>query len=174
MHVASSTRKDVLIERFRESDRDALRLFLATAWEVTYSRELGDELTKQLVARLDSDDLAGVVPGKDEQVWLLRCHGEIVGSLVCAHRAEVLYIWACYLARDFQRVGLGRMIMKAAVADYAKDLVACVHVLSVSTAAQAFYKKLGFIDCGVTEFEVVTDSFTPARIMQARIGRLIF
>ncbi|GHB43075.1 hypothetical protein GCM10007094_35580 [Pseudovibrio japonicus] len=160
------------ISLFEELDKLALREFLVAAWTEAHEADFGEELTKQLVARLDSDDLGGVIPASDGQLYLAKIGENIIGSLACALRGEVVYIWACYLANDYQSKGLGRRVLKHALFAYATDLVACVHVLEGSQDARQFYKKLGFIDCEATKFEVVSGKSTPARIMQARIRNL--
>ncbi|WP_054784051.1 GNAT family N-acetyltransferase [Pseudovibrio denitrificans] len=157
---------------FEESDKQSLRDFLAVAWTEAHLAELGDDLTKRLVARLETDDLGGVVPGPDGQLHLAKIDEKIVGSLACAVRGEVVYIWACYLDSAYQGKGLARQLMKHAMADYSPDQVAGIYVLKEAEDAKRFYQKIGFIDCGPSELEVVPDTYTPAHIMQARIGNL--
>ncbi|SDQ18283.1 GNAT family N-acetyltransferase [Pseudovibrio sp. Tun.PSC04-5.I4] len=164
---------EIEISLFCDEDRQNLREFLAAAWLEAHTDELGEELSSLLVSRLDAPDLGGVIPSDNGCVYLARSISGIVGSLVCAHRGEVVHIWACYLARHYQRKGLGRRMLKIAMAEYSSEFVAGLYVLKQSTSAQAFYTRLGFIDCGEVQFEVVPGTYTPARIMQARIGNLV-
>ncbi|SFK46639.1 Acetyltransferase (GNAT) family protein [Pseudovibrio ascidiaceicola] len=174
MDHGSATTQMPLISLFEERDKQELRDFLATAWTLAHEEELGSELTKQLVARLESEDLGGVDPGEHGKLYLAKSQEKIVGSLACALRGEVVFIWACYLASDFQRKGLGRLMMKQAVSEFPADKVAGIYVLEGNEEARQFYQKLGFIDCGETEFEVIADTYTPARVMQVRIANLNF
>ncbi|WP_057462931.1 GNAT family N-acetyltransferase [Pseudovibrio sp. POLY-S9] len=172
MAHGSATTQMPLITLFQEDDKQELRDFLAAAWTQAHEDELGTELTKQLVARLESEDLGGVVPGEYGYLYLAKSEQKIVGSLACALRGEVVFIWACYLASDFQRKGLGRALMKQAVSEFPEDKVAGIYVLEGNEEAKQFYQKLGFIDCGEAEFEVIADIYTPARVMQVRIANL--
>ncbi len=157
---------------YEDSDKQQLRDFLAAAWMEAHLVELGENLTKQLVARLDSDDLGGVIPGKDGYLHLAKTGAKIIGSLACAIRGEVVYIWACYLDSNYQSKGLARQLIEQAMTAYSTDQVAGIYVLKGADDAKRFYEKIGFIDCGPAELEVVPDIFTPAHIMQVRIGNL--
>lgn len=172
MSEGAASMETLQISLFEAVEKPALREFLAAAWTEAHEADFGEELTKQLVARLVSDDLGGVIPTSDGQLYLAKIGENIIGSLACALRSEVVYIWACYLANAYQSKGLGRRLLKQALSTYAPDVVACVHVLEGSKDAQQFYLKLGFIDFDATEFEVVSGKSTPARIMQARIRNL--
>jgi len=135
--------------------REAYRSMLHESWMETYTSELAEGVAKSMTDELSSDDLAGLVPNRDEQAVIALLGQEVCGSAVSAARHGVTYLWGCYVLQRYQRQGIGRALILKAASVYSVENIIQIFVLKSSNGAMQFYKNLGFKTVSEDSLEIV-------------------
>lgn len=131
------------IAEMKPSDRADVKNLLKRCWSETYTDELGQQIASGLVAQLDLDDFAGLLPG-DETVFLARDSKRVRGCAFSAARHGTTYLWGCYVLPAYQRQGIGRKLLISAVNAHSLENRVELIVLKSSMPAVSFYKSMGF------------------------------
>ena len=153
--------------------REAFRTMLRESWTETYSGELGKEVAKAMTKRLSTDDLAGLVPSRDEQAVIALQDNEICGSAISAARGNITYLWGVYVLQCFQRQGIGRALLAKAVLAHSMDNVVEIFVLKSSIGAIKFYEGLGFKSVSENDLEILPGLSYPSMTMQIPASALV-
>ncbi len=144
-------------------NRAALRRFLVACWRETYPAQLGETVAAVMIARLESEDLDGLLADPQTKVMVVTKAGEILGS--CMHqRVEGGAIWfsGLYVTAAEQRRGHGRRMLEALQKLNPPPVRLCATVLLASEPALRFYEAFGFRDSGEVEYELAPGHVEPA------------
>ncbi|MBL4891554.1 MAG: GNAT family N-acetyltransferase [Rhizobiaceae bacterium] len=145
---------------------------LHESWIETYTDELGANVAKTMADVLSSDDLAGLVPDRDEQA-VIALHGlEICGSAVSASRHGITYLWGCYILQRYQRKGIGRALILKATSVHSVENTIQIFVLKSSNNAVQFYESLGFKTVSEDSLEVIEGHSVPSLVMTIKASAL--
>lgn len=161
------------IAGMRPADQEDVRSLLKKSWTETYVGELGSDVTAHLVDQLVQDDIAGLIPGKDETVFVARGRYGLQGCAISAARHGTTYLWGFYVLQEFQRSGIGRELLKRAVNAHGSENSVELVVLKSSVAATRFYTSLGFRITSEEQFEISPGINLPAQKMSAPATKLI-
>lgn len=118
------------------------------AWTVAEERRYLKSLSPREAIHVAVDDVQGIVGLQILDVW-----SPVLNSM--AHVGQV----GTFLLPEWRGRGLGRQLWRATVA-FARDAGYRKFVIQVrgsNTAAQAFYRRLGFQDCGRLSRQVIID-----------------
>lgn len=88
--------------------------------------------------------------------WVANIDNQVVGFCM-AEKGEKNKIGAIYILPQFQRKGIGKKLMKKALAWLGKEKDIYVNVVSYNQKAISFYQSLGFIKTGKTVKEKGAD-----------------
>lgn len=164
MHITRATWPD---------DRAVLQPHFAACWRDTYGALLGPDGLSALLATLDSADMAGLAPGNGEVILTANApDGALLGTLICATRGGIGYVWGMYVAAQAQRMGLGKSLFAKAMLWHADAAGFEVIALSQSTQALRFYQSLGFRQDATLEHEIVPGHRHTAQVLQCDRQRL--
>ncbi|MEP5731384.1 MAG: GNAT family N-acetyltransferase [Sulfitobacter sp.] len=122
----------------------ALRQHFTSCFKETYADRLTSEELCGLIAGLNTPDLGGLLPGKDERIVTRGNHGDVSGCAIWALRAGTAYIWGFYVRKAEQRRGVGRSLLMGVLAVLPPQSRVKVQVLKDSPSAVAFYRHFGF------------------------------
>lgn len=154
-----------IISPFSPELREAYRAMLHESWMETYASELGTEVAKAMTTGLAKDDLAGLVPGRDEQAMIALEGSEVCGSAISAARQNITYLWGFYVLRRFQRQGIGRGLLVKAASAHNRENIVEISVLKSSKGAIKFYDDMGFKTIRKDSIEVIPGHTVPSLIM---------
>lgn len=145
---------------------------LNESWMETYSSELGEDVAKAMTTALSTDDLAGLVPERDEHAMIALKGDEICGSAISAARHGVTYLWGCYVLQRFQRRGIGRALILKSALVHSMDNIVQIFVLKSSTGAIEFYEDMGFKTISEDSLELLPGQSFPSQIMTVQASNL--
>lgn len=126
---------------------------------------------KTLTDGLNSDDVGGLLPLRDEKRFVVFDDEKIVGSAIWATRSSVAYIWGFYVRRDYQREGIGSVMMQVILDQKLVAPFLEVTVLQASGDAVAFYLSKGFSAMSEETYEMVPGQEHQAIVMRASQGK---
>ena len=134
------------------ADAPQMAQLLALAWQKAYRGILSDALLDGRDAQAGTQRIRNGIETRAEfQYYVLEQENRIVGvSVVCpstdADTSDAIAIQVFYIHPDFQRRGLGRILMRytlAAIKDSSTQPI-ILWVLKENHNARAFYKAMGF------------------------------
>lgn len=87
--------------------------------------------------------LEGLANDKDMVAWQATLGGELVGLLLASATNQRLIIYDLFISPSHQRSGIGRALVKFAIADFGATSVAA-EVNAANSSSLALFEKLGF------------------------------
>lgn len=154
-------------------DTDGLLALWRETWSATYGSVLGAGAVAAMLAGLDRNGIAGMLPGRGERGFCLVSQEDVVGSVVMAERGKTAYLWGLYVRPDCQRCGVGSRLLLASVLGIEVATRVEVRVLSASVPAISFYRKHGFTEVGEEQTEISDMVVKPCLVMEATTERLL-
>ena len=155
-----------------EADFGPIRDHFRKCFRESYSDFLEDPALQYLLNGLDSEDLGGLVPVADENVILVHCESEIVGSVVWVKRSNIVYIWGLYVCRMHQRKKLGTYLIKDIIRQQKTSVALELTVLRVSLDAVSFYQNVGFSPVSETKVQLAPQQDFSAILMKAQSNEI--
>jgi len=128
----------IVISKHQSNQHSDLRILLQKCWEETYFSELSENTTKTMIESLSSDDVGGLFPNNDEQIFVALYDGQPVGCAVSAARGAITYLWGFYILAGYQRLGIGTLLLHRAIAAHGHSNLVQLTVLKTSVNAVPF------------------------------------
>lgn len=155
---------------FREitsDDASGLTTLWREAWSSTYGATLGQAALLGMLADLERNGTASMLPGSDERGYCLASGHEIYGSVIIAERRRIAYLWGMYVHPRQQRIGWGSRLLLGAAARIRSAPKVEIRVLLSSSGAVDFYRKHSFMETGTENVEILETINAEALVMQA-------
>ena len=142
----------MLIRAIVEADSHALREMGRETWRDSYGTRVGPRADAAIAASLDGDAIRSMFA--DDGGCLVALDAEaLLGSVCFVERRTIAYVWGLYVRPDHQRGGIGTALIRQAVRTFTS--AEWVDLSAVDDQALAFYRKLGFVEQGPGEVDLV-------------------
>lgn len=153
-------------------DHPGLLTLWRETWTATYGPSLGQAALGKMLADLEQNGTASFFPGTGERGYCMTDGENILASAIVVERGTVAYLWGMYVHPNYQRGGLGSILLKAAASQVAMSTDIEIRVLPTSPWAVSFYEKHGFVEIGTEDTELTGEFPTTTLVMSTRVETL--
>lgn len=159
----------MLIRPIVEADIDTLREMWRETWRDSYSIRVGPSADAAIAASLDGDAIRSMFA--DDGGCLVALDAEaLVGSVCFVERRTIAYVWGMVVRPGRQRRGIGTALILQAVQAFTS--AEWVDLSAVDDQALAFYRRLGFVEQGPGEVDLVSEFRVATTRLVAAVGNL--
>lgn len=140
--MASSATTALKIRRAKPDDLAPATALVEAAWTQS-NAEFLPTLTMALLTAENS--VAGLMASRSHELWIAELPDQMAAVLGADPNG---YIWACYVAPDLQRTGIGSALMAEIKTHFVAKGVEqlSLDIIQDNTSASAFYKHLGWME----------------------------
>lgn len=145
-----------------------VRQHFFTCFKQSYTSMLSPEALQDLLDRLKSKDIGGLLPQADEHLLTYANDTRVSASAIWAVRSGTIYLWGVYVNNAMQRRGIATAMLAEIISatPYAKHIE--LSVLKDSADAVTFYDAMGFRILSETHYDLVPGHAKAAFIMRAK------
>ena len=126
---------------------------------------LGIEALKAMLAELDANGTASMLPGNGERGYCAVCGNSIIATAIINEREDIGYLWGMYVASEHQRAGIGSALLSACLSSLTCARTLEVRVLETSSWAISFYQRHDFAITGWDYTELLDGVKTGTLVM---------
>ncbi|AGB73935.1 GNAT family N-acetyltransferase [Rhizobium tropici] len=160
------------IREITKSDTSDLIHLWRETWTATYGPSLGDDVLAKMLADLDENGTASMLPENGERGYCVTSDRRLLGSAIVLERGSTAYLWGLYVLPDRQRGGLGSALLAKVVSELKGAQSLEIRVLQTSEVAQTFYRKRGFTEVGREDSKLLGDIKTELIVMTVDVASL--
>jgi len=154
-----------------EKDLEAIRDLLVTTWHDTYEADYGYDAVRKVSDQWHSIDRLQEKLKAPQSEFLVMDDGSQLGAVAYAAMSSEtnLQLHQLYVAKAYQRQGLGRQLLAEILTSFPKAKTASLEVDDKNMDAILFYEKFGFELTGKTDNCGEENSGIPALIMSREL-----
>ncbi|MFZ2309997.1 MAG: GNAT family N-acetyltransferase [Patescibacteria group bacterium] len=104
--------------------------------------------------------------------WVVKDHNKIAGFCIANRESDKNKLVAIYVLPSYQGLGLGKQLIKQALAWCGDDKPIFLDVVTYNLKAKSFYEKFGFKESGVTPLEDLASLSSGKTLPEIRMIRI--
>lgn len=82
-----------IVREMTDADHAALIGLWRASWMATYRQSLGEDALAAMLADLEQQGVAGMLPGTGEKGYCSIINKQLQGSIIIAERGRIAYVW---------------------------------------------------------------------------------
>lgn len=163
----------MIIRRATEDDAFNISKCQALGWKTAYKNILPDDFLNTILEDRWVEPIKSILKTDDKDIYVVEVDNKIVGTTTFGNSRDgenVGEIYAIYVHPDYQRLGIGKLLMQIAITRLSKNYNKIfLKTLEQNYNARAFYEKLNF----VTDGNVIVEELLSTKLIQVRYEYIV-